>query len=172
MHGNTYSIPDLTGNKFALIFVTKNDFVDNQSFLFSSEKEVNQPRMWTRKIAAGNIDIYNNPDMMRSTLLQPTDPCIVTCVYNGVDTYIGVNGAYNRNTSTSKTFDGENVTSMHFGTNEISQQSINGFYGEFCTMLNASEADIQRAEGYFAHKWGLVSSLDANHPYKNAPPAV
>jgi hypothetical protein len=30
--------------------------------------------------------------------------------------------------------------------------------------------DRQRLEGYFAHRWGLTSLLDNNHPYKNAAP--
>ena len=34
-------------------------------------------------------------------------------------------------------------------------------------------ADIrQRLEGYLAHKWGLTSKLQANHPYKNAVPTI
>jgi hypothetical protein len=32
-------------------------------------------------------------------------------------------------------------------------------------------ADIQRIEGYFAWKWGLVADLPGAHPYKSAPPA-
>ena len=30
--------------------------------------------------------------------------------------------------------------------------------------------DVEKAEGYLAHKWGLTGSLPANHPYKNSPP--
>jgi hypothetical protein len=31
-------------------------------------------------------------------------------------------------------------------------------------------ADLQRVEGYLAHKWGTTASLPADHPYKSAPP--
>jgi hypothetical protein len=172
MYGSTYSIPDTTGNKFAMIFVTKNDFVDNQSFLFAAQNETQTPRMWARKISYGNIDLLNGTQVLRSSGTQPTGPCIVTLVYDETDSYIGINGSYYKNTNPNYVFDGENVSSIRFGTNEISQQSINGFYGEFCTMLNTSDLDIQKAEGYLAHKWGLANDLDSTHPYKSGAPTT
>lgn len=33
-----------------------------------------------------------------------------------------------------------------------------------------SSSDVERIEGYLAHKWGTVSSLPADHPYKTAAP--
>ena len=30
--------------------------------------------------------------------------------------------------------------------------------------------DVQKAEGYLAHKWGLTSSLPVSHPYKSSAP--
>jgi hypothetical protein len=35
-----------------------------------------------------------------------------------------------------------------------------------------STTDRQKMEGYLAWKWGLVSSLPADHPYKNAAPTL
>ena len=29
---------------------------------------------------------------------------------------------------------------------------------------------IEKAEGYLAHKWGLEGSLDSSHPYRYTPP--
>lgn len=31
-------------------------------------------------------------------------------------------------------------------------------------------SDVEAAEGYLAHKWGLTSSLPVSHPYKNSAP--
>ena len=31
-------------------------------------------------------------------------------------------------------------------------------------------SDVEKAEGYLAHKWGLTSSLPSSHPYKNSAP--
>jgi hypothetical protein len=31
-------------------------------------------------------------------------------------------------------------------------------------------SDVQKAEGYLAHKWGLTSGLPNSHPYKTSAP--
>jgi hypothetical protein len=55
-------------------------------------------------------------------------------------------------------------TGVNFGT----------FLGDYCELIIykglLSDADRQKVEGYLAWKWGTVSSLDINHPYKNNPP--
>jgi hypothetical protein len=33
-----------------------------------------------------------------------------------------------------------------------------------------ADADLDRINGYFAHRWGLTSVLDGAHPYKTTPP--
>lgn len=35
-----------------------------------------------------------------------------------------------------------------------------------------STADLERVEGYLAHKWGTAGALPASHPYKSAPPTT
>ena len=30
--------------------------------------------------------------------------------------------------------------------------------------------DVEKAEGYLAHKWGLESNLPVSHPYKSSAP--
>ena len=32
-------------------------------------------------------------------------------------------------------------------------------------------SDVEKAEGYLAHKWGLTTILDVNHPYKSSAPS-
>ena len=39
----------------------------------------------------------------------------------------------------------------------------------YCNQEVSTE-DRQKLEGYLAHKWGLVSNLPADHPYKTDPP--
>ena len=34
----------------------------------------------------------------------------------------------------------------------------------------ADISDVEKAEGYLAHKWGMDGSLPSNHPYKNSAP--
>ena len=33
-------------------------------------------------------------------------------------------------------------------------------------------SEIEKAEGYLAHKWGLTGQLEEVHPYKNTPPTA
>ena len=31
-------------------------------------------------------------------------------------------------------------------------------------------SDVEKAEGYLAHKWGLTANLPVSHPYKSSAP--
>lgn len=43
--------------------------------------------------------------------------------------------------------------------------------GRLAEMVVATDmADVEKIEGYIAHKWGLASLLPAGHPYKEVPP--
>jgi hypothetical protein len=35
---------------------------------------------------------------------------------------------------------------------------------------NLPSTDVEKLEGYLAHKWGFSTSLPTNHPYYNAAP--
>jgi hypothetical protein len=51
--------------------------------------------------------------------------------------------------------------------------SLNGAVYEVVTATAAlSTDDRQKLEGYFAWKWGIVSVLPSNHPYKLLPPTA
>lgn len=48
---------------------------------------------------------------------------------------------------------------------------LNGGINEVLSINAAiSDADVQRLEGYLAHKWALTANLPANHLYKNVSP--
>jgi hypothetical protein len=52
-----------------------------------------------------------------------------------------------------------------------SSQTHNGYLAEIVVITNDSSIETQqKAEGYLAHKWGLVSKLPVNHPYKYIAP--
>jgi hypothetical protein len=50
---------------------------------------------------------------------------------------------------------------------------LRGRVGEIVVTSGApSSADRARLEGYLAHRWGLVASLPADHPYRSVPPLI
>lgn len=42
--------------------------------------------------------------------------------------------------------------------------------GWFLVRSSISQPDVDRIFGYAAHRWGLTSSLDVSHPYRDDPP--
>lgn len=58
-------------------------------------------------------------------------------------------------------------------SNRIRITNNDGIWAELLVcegFLSASEQD--KAEGYFAHNWGLTANLPADHPYKSSAPTV
>jgi len=57
------------------------------------------------------------------------------------------------------------------GRDDIGGPNFDGYLAEviLCNVVPVL-ADQQKIEGYLAWKWGLVSALDAAHPYKSVPP--
>ena len=55
----------------------------------------------------------------------------------------------------------------------LSNRSWDGFMGEIICGSGTLTMELrQKIEGYLAWKWGLVSSLPSDHPYKNSRPTV
>lgn len=81
-------------------------------------------------------------------------------------------------------FDDEEITAQNaniattivvggHGSLGSASRKLNGVVGEiFITHGDLSDADRYKAEGYFAHKWGLTENLPFGHKYKQSPPRV
>lgn len=65
------------------------------------------------------------------------------------------------------------ATASYLGA-AIAGSTVSTFFGgDICEVLltpRLSTENRQKAEGYYAHKWGTTSSLDASHPYKSVAP--
>jgi len=66
---------------------------------------------------------------------------------------------------------GDAATHVYIGTRDGNDTSMTGNISEII-MYNVplSDSDRQKIEGYLARKWGLKSSLPADHPYLMIPP--
>jgi len=47
-----------------------------------------------------------------------------------------------------------------------------GEINELIIIIGNSSTDIEKIEGYLAHKWGTASNLPSGHPYKTNPPVL
>jgi len=79
----------------------------------------------------------------------------------GPDSAIRLNGAQKNTGDTGN----NHLNDFNLGINEGGSFSVEGFFGE-CILYNDNTM-IEKIEGYLAHKWGLESSLDSAHPYKD-----
>lgn len=70
------------------------------------------------------------------------------------------------------------LTANGFSVGSLQGAAVANYYtnfqvGEILVFYNAiSDTNRQLCEGYFAHRWGLVANLPADHPYKSAAPTV
>ena len=56
------------------------------------------------------------------------------------------------------------------GTNALN--SIIGVSERITVNSSISLSDIEKVEGYLAHKWGLAANLPADHPFRSAAPTI
>lgn len=83
---------------------------------------------------------------------------------------VGVNGTRDTQSESAITLT-TNLTSRVGAPSFLTTQTLVGrIYEIVVTNTTLSSADLDRAEGYLAWRWGLQGSLPAGHAYKNAPP--
>ena len=81
------------------------------------------------------------------------------------------NGTIESTTSTISTPDTTNIGYSIGGQYSVSRR-MHGVIGEMIMVQTTDTTTRQKIEGYLAHKWGLSSSLPADHPYKNSAPTL
>lgn len=102
--------------------------------------------------------------------ISSTDWTIVSC------TYVPATGAYTLRINGAASGSGTSVQTLTSGTHLIGAQTIGGAeplsdkMAERLTLSTTTTANVELAEGYLAHKYGLAANLDAGHPYKSAAP--
>ena len=94
---------------------------------------------------------------------------LVSCYFDNINGYLGVNGTYYTPFAVSGNF---NINKYGIGLNFNNNTVYGGCqYGEVIVYNTAlSTLDRQTVEGYLAWKWGMNASLPTNHPYKSYAP--
>jgi hypothetical protein len=77
----------------------------------------------------------------------------------------GTSQATNTNTDSANT-----AGRIYIGSDNNPTSFLDGKIAEIIIIEGTDATIRQKAEGYLAWEWGLVSALDAGHPYKSAPP--
>jgi Divergent InlB B-repeat domain/Bacterial Ig domain len=89
-------------------------------------------------------------------------------VCNGASSYTRINGTQNATGNI-----GTDGVSGNFALGGRTTGSYNyiGSLAEFILLPSGDINNIQKIEGYLAHKWGLTANLPSDHPYKTTSPA-
>ncbi len=86
-------------------------------------------------------------------------------------TFAYVNGSLASSTVTEAVSPSETSTqNTYFGTIDTGYSGSVAFHEILIYKRNMTTFERQQVEGYLAWKWGLVSQLPSNHPYKLYPP--
>jgi hypothetical protein len=100
---------------------------------------------------------------------QSNSFCISSLIVNSSNSAsLKVNDSeiYNVNSSYSS-----NTNQLRLGSRYSLAQYCNGDYCEFVIIKGGvTTSNIEKIEGYLAHKWGISSQLSSSHTYKNSPP--
>jgi hypothetical protein len=96
--------------------------------------------------------------------------------YQNTDLSVGINGTYAVNDTFHTTGNTSDTASNQISIGSWANASgsyVSAFIGEIVFVASAlSAANLQKMEGYFAHKWGVPFVLPDSHPYKLFPPGV
>lgn len=116
---------------------------------------------------------YNGSSITGSNLPY-NDPVLVAVLHNGSGTperEMRINGT-SEGTSTGQVAMGSAIEMDLFMANAFAGRALPGQFGELVATTDLTVANLQKHEGYLAHKWGLEGDLPADHPYKSAAPTV
>ena len=68
----------------------------------------------------------------------------------------------------------QNINSVMAGSRIMKMNKYQGVgncdWGEIIFLENPTQLESDKVEGYLAHKWGLISNLPGDHPYKSSIP--
>ena len=166
-----------------VVFDNQNSAIQNRG-IFSTKVDVNDIGFGIRtdsagyvgggtnvyKIACSTTDGFNNCELSNQS--ATLDPSIIAMRWDaGLGMRARIDGTINTFTSDTSTNIGTttDMASFFIGQGAGTGRAI-GNYAELIVFDGLSDEDVERLEGYVAHKWGLTANLPSNHPYKTEAP--
>ena len=113
---------------------------------------------------SGKIQMWAYNTWANSNFDTPTEYFVLSAIFNTSNSSLSLNGT----SATGLSIGSSNLTNgIRIGVNcNANADFLKGSIAEFLILNEASdESTISHIEGYLAHKWGLASILDSNHPY-------
>ena len=160
---------------FGMYMVFQNDLASQADYIVCMESTSDADPINALRVSGGDAYIGFRRDDANAVLqtasggTTSTNPAVMNFIFDGTTGSLYANGASlaskNMQLSAVQTFNnfivGQRTPGNHF----------NGLIGELIiTDGTETTATRQNIEGYLAHKWSLVGSLDGGHPYKVNPP--
>jgi hypothetical protein len=160
------SVPDFTeAALLAVIRNAQNLGVNNGSYFYSGQSQINHYRFGDNNIYDGNLS--NTRLNLGNVALDLSAWHLVSINSQNFSRVFNQNGSQIANDANNlPQFD-----TMLLGSGGNTSYTYGGDIAEMFLTRNAlSVPDFQKAEGYLAHKWALTAGLPAGHPYKTTPP--
>lgn len=111
----------------------------------------------------------NSYDLSSGTVYSNSTGNVMAFQSNTTGWGVWRNGTLEGTTNGISTPNTDNIGYSIGGQYSVSRRT-NGVIGEIIMVQTTDTTTRQKIEGYLAHKWGLTSSLPADHPYKTAAP--
>jgi hypothetical protein len=142
----------------------------NQYFLWAGTDNTNN-RCGIRKRSNGVVEIFGRLSNGNTTFVQFGDPGrgsfnILVAKIHGSNGAVYLNGSQ-INTGNSGA---ANLNTFNLGHAEGETQNFVGKFAEVVAFTDGN--DLQKIEGYLAHKWGIDGNLDSLHPYALSAPTI
>jgi hypothetical protein len=121
--------------------------------------------------STSNISTYRVANAVAGSALTQNAPFQVVSKYDGTNGFLWKDGVSGGSNASTGTFD---CTKYGIGNQaNPTTEYWNGAIGEVLIYSTAlTDTQRQKVEGYLAWKWGIVSSLPSDHPYKSTAPSA
>ena len=152
-----------------MAFILKSDPEQNgtQSFPMAFSKN-SSGRLTIRKRSTGLMEYFGkrdgSPVACYFSNVDDQGFQLFSAKINGANSYTRVGGEQ----KFQRDLGSYAIENIVLGHNESDSQFLDGHIAEI--LMFTSESEIEKVEGYLAHKWGLNASLPETHSYKNESP--
>jgi hypothetical protein len=156
---------------FYVAFLLELDSLVESQYFFWAGTDNGTNRCAIRKRSNGQVEVFGKTSSGANTFLGFGAPTRGT--FNILVAKIhGSNGAAYFNGSQTNTGNSgaSNLNTFNLGHAEGETQNFTGKFAEVVAFTDGN--DLQKIEGYMAHKWALTGNLPSGHPYKSSGPKL